>query len=275
MTTRAQKLQKLSLSLPQKNQQLAQGQQQARQIQLQEQIKQANPYGGPQVAQQMGAQQAQQAGKIQLESQQKGQQQSQMIGQMGLEQQARAQRETGAQQQLALGANQRDTANRLAGLSSGLENQLLNDQLQFQRDQAGQTVMNDRQLMDYAALKSRNAEEYSEYAQAANQMAQREIQLLEASYRKISQALNQNYIKKGKPLDQALRKELAEKKQATEKAIQKKKNAAANRSAMFRAGGAILGAVVGTIAAPGAGTAAGATAGASIGEGLGSIAAGI
>jgi hypothetical protein len=269
-TKRAKQLEKLAMSLPSANQQLAQGQQQARQIQLQEQIKQAPTSVGPGFAQQLGAQQAQQAGQIQLGAQQKTQTQAQLVGQMGLEEQARQQRQEGFQQQLALSANQRDTANRLANLDQRLKSQLLDDQLQFQRDQAGRASFNDRQLLDYAALNSRNQQEYMNYVQQAQQMQDREMQLLKAAEQKLTQVINQGYIKKGKRLDQQLKVELTRKKRELQKQIQDKQNKAANRAAMFQAGGAILGTAAGALAGP-----TGAAIGGSIGSGVGTALGGL
>ena len=283
-TKRAKQLEQLAMSLPGQNQQIAQGQQQARQIQLQEQIKQAPGTAGPGFAQQLGAQQAQQAGQIQLGAQKRGQQQAQLAGQMGLEQKAREQRDTGFQQQLAINANQRQTADRLSNLDQRLKSQLLDNQLTFQKDQAGQTFLNERQLMDYAATKARSAEEYANYVQQVNQISQRELQMLQTAERKINQALQQGYIKKGKTLDRELQKELIEKKRILQKQIQDKQNKAANRASMFQAGGVVLGAAAGALAGPAVlGTAAvalagpavvGAMVGAQLGSGLGTTLAG-
>lgn len=270
-STRAKQLEKLAMSLPQENQRTAQAQQQARQVQLQSQIQQASPTAGPALAQQMGAQQAAQAGQIQSQAAQRGQQQTQLMGQTALSEMGRQQRQEGFEQQLALSANQRSAADRLANIDKKLKTQLLDDQLQFRKDQAGQDLLNERQLADWAALKAESGEEFAEYAQAAQQVYEREIQMLETANKKITQALEQGYIAKNKPLDREMRKKLAQQKQALELEIQKKQNKAANKSAIFSTAGALGGAAVGgLIAGP-----AGAMAGSAVGQGLGTVLGGV
>ena len=280
-TNRAKQLEKLTMSLPAANQQAAQGAQQARMVQLQSQIGQLQPgVGGPGLAQQMGAQQAQQAGGIQLAAQKQGQQQMQQAGQQALQQQGREQRQAGFEQQLKLNEQQQNIANRLARIDSRYKNMLLDDQLSFRKDQANQTLLNQRQLADFALLKAKNKEEYAQYAQMSQQIHNRELQLMEAAQAKIDQALRQNYVKKGKPLDRALQKELAEKKRSLDAAIARKKQKAANNALMWNAGGQILGAAaaVGAVAlaAPTGGAslgayAAAAGAGSALGGGFGSL----
>lgn len=267
-TNRAKKLEKLAMSLPQGNQQIAQGQQAARQIQLQEQIKQAPQAMGPAAAQQMGAQQAQQAGAIQLGAQQKGQQQAQLMGQMGLEQKAREQRQAGHEQQLSLNEQQMDFANKINKLDTKLKNQLLDEQLVFQKDQANQGYLNERQLLDYAMTKARSREDFLNYQQQVEQVSSREIQMMEAAAKKLGQAIEQGYISKKRGLDNELKKDLIQKKRAIERRIAERKRAAANRHAMIRSVTGIAGGIIGGIAGGGP---AGAMAGYQIGQGAGSM----
>ena len=272
-TPRAKRLQQLAMSMPQANQEQAQAAQQTRQIQLQEQVRKLQPgQGGPALAQQMGAQQQQKAGAIQLGAAQQGQQQAQLMGQMGLEEQARGQRQAGFEQQIAISKEQRQNANKLSALDVNLKKQLLDNQLEFRRDQAGKTILNERQLMDWAATKAENAEEYAKYAQAAQQVQQREIQLMQAAHNKISQALQQGYVKKGKALDRNLRVKLVQQKRAIENSIRDKQNKASNRSSMFQSGMAVVGAIGGGLIT---GTPMGAAAGASLGSGAGNILANV
>lgn len=271
-TTRARQLEKLAMSLPQENQQMAQAQQQARMTQLQEQVRQAGPGLGPRAAQELGAQQAAQAGQIQLGAAQQTQQQQQLLGQEALAERAREQRGAGFAQQIALGEQQREAADRLARIDRTLKSRLLDDQLQFRRDQAGQALLNERQMADWAVSKAQSAEEYASYAQAAQQVYERELQMLETANKKITQVLQQNYIKEGKPLDRQLRMKLAQQKKQLELEIQKKQNKAANNAAMWQAGGTIVGGVAGALLGGGP---AGAAVGASLGAGLGQIASGL
>lgn len=270
-STRARRLEKLAMSFPQENQRLAQGQQAARQVQLQEQIRSARPGLGPGAAQQLGAQQAARAGQIQLGAQQTGQQQAQLVGQMGLEEQARGQRQRGFEQQIALTQKQRAAADRLSRIDRDIKNQLLDQQLQFRRDRAGQELLNERQLADWALSKAQSAEDYAEYAQAAQQVYQREIQMMDRANKVLTQALQQGQTRDGKILNQNLRKELIQQKRALEHQIQRKQQEAANKAAMFQAGGSILGTAVGAAF----GGASGAAIGGSIGQGVGTAAGGL
>lgn len=269
VTNRSKQLEKLAMSMPQANQQFAQQQQDARKVQLQSQIKSLpQGVGGPALAQQLGAQQQQQAGQIQLGAAQKTQQRQQVIGQEALAGQARQQRQAGFEQQIALTQNQRSIADKISRIDNKYKNMLLDDQLTFRKDQAGQTLLNERQLADWAISKAKSREEYLSYAQAANQIYQREIQVLEAAHKKISQTMQNNYVAKNKPLDRELRKKLAIQKQELERQILEKKNKAANRSSMWSTGGMIVGGAIGAYFGP-----AGAVAGAKLGEGLGQTAA--
>jgi hypothetical protein len=270
-SSRANQLQKLADNLPGANQKVTQGLQQARQTQLQEQIKQAGPQAGTAAAQQIGAQQQAQSGQIQLGQAQKAQTQMGLLGQMGLEEQARGQRQKGFEQEIALSDIQLSQSDKLNRLSSNAKNQILDNQLNFQKNQSGQTLMNQRQLADWALTNARSGEEYAQYAQYAQQIHNRKLQMLETAHKKISQVLQQGYIKEGKPLDRALSRELTQKKANAAAAMAEQKNKAANTAAMFGAGGQILGAVAGSfVPIPGA-----TMVGAAIGKGIGTAAAGL
>lgn len=257
------------MSLPGANQKIAQGQQAARQVQLQEQIKNVpQGMGGPGLAQKMGAQQAQQAGQIQLGAKKQQMAQAQQIGQMGLQQMGREQRQTGFEQQLTLSDKQREFANKLNRLDSRLKNQLLDNQLEFRKDKANQTLLNERQMLDYALMNAKSNEDFENYRQAAQQASKKELLMLEVANQKITQALNQGYIEGKGKLDRNLQKELRQRKKDIEDRIRREKEEAKNRAMMWSAGGAIIGGAIGAFA----GGPAGASAGVSIGSGLGQTA---
>lgn len=270
---RARQLEKLALSLPMENQQFARQQQEARLAQLQQQMSTLSPgTGGVRTAQQLGAQQARQAGDIQLKAAQQTQAQTQVLGQEALAEQARAKRGRGFELTVALNQQQRQAANRLNRIDIQLKNNLLDQQLQFKQTQAGQALFNERQLADWAIAKAQSQEEYANYAQAATQMYQRELQILETANKKLEQILKQNYIKENKPLDREMRRQLTEQKAALELSIKKKENAAKNRISMWQVGGQILGAGVAMLSTLGAPAA---LAAATIGGGITSTLAGL
>lgn len=266
------------MSLPEQNAQAAKGLEQARTVQMQEQLRGIPAgVGGPGLAQKIGGQQAQQTGQIQLQQAQAGQTSAQLMGQMGLEGQAREQRQRGFEQQLTLDKNQQKISESLNNLKKDLGNKLLDQQLTFQKDSAGQTLLNERQLLDWAATKAESAEEFANYAQAMQQVSEREIQMMEMAHKKLTQALTQGEIMRGKKLDRALQKELVEKKRALELEIEKKKNAAANRASIFQAVGTVAGAGLGAYLGAGTptGAATGAAVGGSLGQGLGTAVSGL
>lgn len=242
-TKRAKQLEQLAMSLPKANQEMQQGQRAARDIQLYEQVRQAPQSTGFRAAGQLGAQQAQAAGQEALQAQKAIQTQSQQVGQMGLQEQGRQQRQEGFEQQIQVSENQIKLGNKLNKLDNRLKTQLLDDQLKFQKDQAGQTLLNTRQLADWAVTKAKSKEEYLNYAQQAQQMYQKDIMLHEAAYNKLRQALELGYIKKGQKLDIETKLRLKKAKAAIEKQIRDKKNKAKNKMSMWSAGGKILGGV--------------------------------
>ena len=236
-TKRAKQLEQLAMSLPKANQDMQQGQRAARDIQLYEQVRQAPQGTGFRAAGQVGAQQAQAAGQEALQAQKATQTQSQQVGQMGLQEQGRQQRQEGFEQQIQVSENQRKLGNKLNKLDNRLKTQLLDDQLKFNKDQAGQTLLNTRQLADWAVTKAKSKEEYLNYAQQAKQMYEKDIMLHEAAYNKLKQALELGYIKKGQKLDIETKLRLKKAKLKIEKQIRDKKNKAKNKMSMWAAGG--------------------------------------
>lgn len=260
-TSRTAQLKKLASGLPGANQQVAQGLQEARKTQLQEQIRQAKGPGTTQQAQQMGAQQQQVAGQIQQRAAEQTQAQAAQVGQLGLQEQAAQQRAAGFEQQIALGQREQNIANKLAQLDTRLKNDLLDKQLQFQKDQAGNALFTERQLMDYAAQKAESQEEFQNYAQQAEQMYERKARILDKAHKELLQALERGYIVKNKPLDQEHKKQLLE----AAKVAQEKRDRAVADYQNTKARNSAIGTLVGS----GAGALIGGPAGAAVGGALG------
>jgi len=248
-TSRSRQLKTLASNLPGANQQVQTGLQEARKTQLQSNIKQMAPTANTAAAQQMGQQQQQQAGKIALQGQQQAQEQQTQVGQMALQEQGRAQRETGFGQEMQLSQQDRHIANKLAKLDSKYKTILIDDQMQFKKDKAGETLFNERQLMDYAASHAQSAEEFQDYAQEAEQLYDRKIQIFTTAHKQVVNALEMGFVIKNKPLDQASRKKLVLAKKAYEDKIAKAKIDSANSRARSGAITGILSAAVGAGAA--------------------------
>jgi hypothetical protein len=278
LTPRMKALQNLSNQLPIANQKVAQGQQAARNIQLQQAVKAAPTTGNTiQTAQQTGAAAAGQAGQQMIE--QAGQQVKQQgqLGQVGLAtQQQQAQSNVAS---LKMGAREQEMDNvaRLAQVSEQAKQELYDKQLQFNKDQRGRTMFSERQLMDYALANAKDENDFRNKAQALEQATKRDLQASEQAYALINADLDRKFRLAEQQKDQKAKLEIAEMKRAAAEAMAKKKASSANRAAMFQAGGMVVGAVaggvLGSMVAPGVGTAAGASAGAQIGSAAGGMAA--
>lgn len=270
-TNRTRQLKNLAASFPTANQQTANQLEAARQIQLQGAIGQTPAQGGisqiAPVAQQVGVQQAAQAGAQQVQAAQQATNQATQLGQLALQEKGRelqgqeATRQLGAQRQ----AQQIDLS--LAQLNAKLKNQLIDQQMQFKRDEAGRALLNEQQLVDYAVINSKNDIELAKYQQLAEQAWQKKLYMMQTAQKKIETVLNQGYLKEGQALDQAQKQQLAAAKNALEQKIKRDQARAQNKMAMWQTAGTIVGGAIGAFGGP-----AGATAGATIGGAIGGAA---
>lgn len=274
-TSRTLQLKSLTASLPGANQQVQQGLDEARKTQLQNTIKNSQPAQATTAnAQQLGAQQQAVAGQNALQAQQTTQNQLTSVGQLGLQEAGLQQRQEDADQAIRLNDLQQKAANKLSQLDSSLKNELLDRQLQFQKDKAGNTLFTERQLMDYAASKAQSEEEFANYAQMADQAYSRKIQVLEVAHKKLLQTAEQGYISEGKALDQESKKQIVEKMAAVNGAIDRAKNRQAENKARNQATGTIVGTAIGGAIGsviPGAGTMAGMAIGGALGGAIGGM----
>lgn len=274
MTNRAKQLESLASQMPGANQQIAQGLQQARQMQMQEQIKGMQAPVGPMAAQQMGAQQAQQAGAINVQAAQQLQNQQVQAGQMGLQQQARTQRKEAFSDQIQLSQKQQEYANALNQLGNETRNELLDNQLRFQKDEAGRALMNDRQMLDYALTQAKSEEEFLQWSQGIQQVHERKIQSMEHASRILEEVLRKGHLKNKQQLDQAQRKEILQKKIAMDKQIARERAQKNSRNSMIKGALTVIGAGIAVYATAGLAApvvAAGVSGGAATGGGFGDI----
>lgn len=270
-TQRAKRLETLAMNLSGANKKVAEQQQQARSLGLQQFAKNASPQTTSAQLVQAGAQSAQNAQNIALQQQQQTAASTQAVQQEALQQKQAGLTQQAREDQLSLDKSQMESAATLARLDQSLKNKLLDEQLKFNTDQAGRQVLNERQLADWAATQARDLEEFKNYQQIVDQTTRRELQVYEAAHRQITQTLEQGYVKGKQSLDQEHRLKLEQQKQQLEKTIKEKQQNAANRASMWQAAGTIVGAGVGLIFGP-AGSVAGAALGASIGSGVGTAA---
>ncbi len=264
-TLRMQALRNLSNQLPVANAGIAQGQQAAQQMQLQQAVQKAGPkVQTTTTAQDTGAAAAANQGQQMIEGAKNSLQQNQQVGQVGLgEQQRQGQQEVAGAQQ-GLNQQQMDNVERLANLSEGTKQQLYDANMQFQKDEVGRTLFNEAQLADYAVTKAQNAEQFRNYQQQAEQMNKMKLDLMESAYAKITEDLNQKAAVANQKQDQQVALEIAQKKREADLEMQKARNKAANSAAMWTAGGTAAGAAAGSFGGP-----AGAMAGGSLGGAAG------
>jgi len=276
MNTRINQLNKLAGNIPVVNNNIAQGMQAARTTQLQQAIASMTPdqAGTTQTAQQLGAQQAQMSGAIQVQTAQKNSQQLAQVGQMALQEDRMQKNQELFTRQQAITQRNRALTNQLAQLDNNLKDQLLDQQLSFKQDEFGRTIWNERQLADFAVLQAKTQADLDKFEQTLNQQSQRRLQIMQTVQAKLKQALEQNYLREGQEMDQQTRLFIANlKKQAAEKE-RRERARRASRGAMVQGAFVVAGAVAGTVLAPVGGGAAGAVLGAQVGSGLGSIAVG-
>lgn len=251
--------------MPVANKKIAQQQQAARDISLQRAVSQAAPGSGVRQAQQVGATLAGAAGQQQLAAQQQAGQQAQQLSQAALAEQQRAGAQAVGQQQLATQRQAISTADRLGKLDQNLKNQLFDQQMTFQRDEAGRTMLNDRQLLDYARAKAHSDEQFRNYQQQVEQASQRKIAILEAAHKKLTQEMEQASQGRRQRLDQKTQEELVNMKRHLEKKLEAEQIRRQQKVGMWSMVGTVAGGVIGGVA----GGPAGASAGMGIGGGLG------
>lgn len=267
-TPRLSALKKLSSQIPVANARVAQGQQSARDLQLQQAVKQAPSSMGTQQAQQVGAQQAAAAGQQQLATQEAGIQQQAQVGQMaaqGIQQQQQGQMaglEQGLEQQ------RQSNVQKFANLSEEAKQEMFDSRMSFQKDEMGRIFGNERQLADYAKLTANSDEQFREYTQQAQQAHEFKIQALETMNKRLQAALQSEAARKQEGLDRVSQQKILQMQQEMQRRIEKAKADAAKKGAMYGAIGTVVGAAAGSFGGP-----AGAAAGASIGGSLGQVAA--
>lgn len=269
-TARLKALQNLSSSLPIANQKVAAGQSAARQMQVQQAVKQA-PVGAniPQAAQQTGQAVAENVGQQAVQAAGQNLQQQQQVGQVGLQEQQTQNRATGASLQQGVQEQQMDNVQKLAQLDSKLKQDIYDRNMTFQKDELGRTALNENQMADYARLSATSDEQFKNYQQQANQASQRQLALMDTAYKKIIEDLDFRYQKAKQAGDQQTMRDVETMRTQTAARMDREKARAANSAAAWAAGGMILGGVTGaamgqTAASTGAGAGFGGAAASAI-----------
>jgi hypothetical protein len=264
-SARLKALRSLANQLPVANQRIAAGQKAARDLQLQQAVK-AAPVAAPiaSTAQQTGAALSAQAGQQKLQSAQNAVEQGSEIGKTGLQEEARLGQAGLAEQQSQLRSQEMSNLDRFANISEKAKQDLYDKQMQFQKDEAGRTLFNETQLLDYAAVNARNQEEFKNYQQQAEQMSENKLKMMELAFDKVKQDLDLKYQEAKQAGDNETQAKIIQMQNDMKQQIQNEQNERAQEKAKRGAIGGIVGGVFGGIAGGPGGAAAGASAGSSV-----------
>lgn len=257
-------LDSVSKRMPVANKQLEQQRRAAADLQLQKAVAAAPQAAGIGAAQQMGAATAQHLGQQQVAQAQQNVGQVQQAAGAAIQQKSNEIQNSLAAQQQGLQRQQLTDEQQFFQIAGQKKQELFDARKQFNTDEMGRTFMNTRQLADYAKVNAESDEQLADYAQTAEQIADRNIQMMEVAYRKLEQALQFEQQSGSQKMDQQMKMELIQAKQELQRSIAKKKAESANRAGMFSTGMGIAGAVAGSFAGPG-GAAAGYQAGTAAG----------
>lgn len=260
----------LARSMPVADEEAARAAEQTRQIQLRAQLAQAQPGMTMAQAGQVAGAAAAQQGQAQVQQAARTAQAQTQLGGMGLQAEAQAAQQALQQRSLNLQKQANSNANKLAGLGEGVKDQVLRGREDYNMGQANQKYLNQRQMADYAVKSAKSKQEYQDTMQMVQQTQQREMALMERQYQILKQAIDQEGREGRKKLDQETREQLYTNAAALKKKMDARASELANNTAMWQAGGTIVGAVIGGIY----GGAPGAMAGGAIGGGAGTAAAG-
>jgi hypothetical protein len=162
---------------------------------------------------------------------------------------------------------------RLSAISKGADKQLLSAEKEFKFDSMGRKMLSERQLADWYTTRAATEEDWANYQQASEQMHERRMLVLTASYNKILQMEKQAYAAGAAALDRDTQTAIARAKADLSRKLEDQRKKAANSSVMISAlgtVGTVAGGIVGTIVgkSPMAG-AAGAAAGGMVGTAAG------
>lgn len=237
---RLKALQNLQNALPIANQRVAQGQAAARDMQLQQAVAKApTTQNVTQTSQQTGAAVAQQAGQQNVQQAQASVQQQGQIGQLALGEQGQANQASLANQQLSAQQQQMNNVQRLAQISEEAKQELYDKQMNFERDEAGRTLFNQTQLLDYARVNAQNNEQFQNYAQIAQQASQRKLQFMESAFNKVMADLDYQFKVAEQSGDQNAKMEIERARAAMQNRMNGERTTANNTNVAIGAAGSL------------------------------------
>lgn len=268
---RGLQLQNLMSKLPVANQKVVQGLQEGQRTRMGAQLIQPGmptpaPANMNQIAA-VGAQGVAEQGKTALAGQQATIQQRGQVQQQQIQEGQRAGTEQLANLEQGASQENRRQSQMLANIESDLKTKLIDQQMQFDRDQAGNVLFNVRQLTDWAAANARSEQDFKNRMMVMDQASDRKIAVMRRANELLKQTLEKGYLKDKQIMDHKLQQDLVQRKQALELEIRKAEAKAASKRMMSQGIGTIVGMGVGGVLGGGIG----AMAGGSLGGGVGSM----
>lgn len=274
-TPRMLALKNLAANLPAANSQIAQGQKAAQQMQLQQAVAAAPPSTKTtQAAQGIGAQQAGQAGQQMIETATKETGKRGLTSQLGhqvtQEEQLESQKQVaglkqGSQEQ------QLDNVEKFAKISEKAKQDLYDKQMQFHKDENGRTVFNEEQLADYKRTAAQGSEDFKNYSQSADQINQRNLEMMKQAYRLVDEDMTQKYNEAKAKGNFETMKQIQQDRSDMNDRMAREKARAQNSNGIWSTGGTVVGGVVGAVFGGPAGAAVGMSVGGAAGSAIGNM----
>lgn len=241
MVSRLSKLNNIKKAMPVHNPNAANRAAASRTMGLQQAVA-ASPTGaGPAAAREIGTAMTAQAGQDAVQQAGQAAQTKQQLGQIALSEQDRA-----------------------------LKQEALNDRLNFRTDQAGRTLMNQRQLADFVKANVKDEQEYAHWAQTAQHNSDLHLLALETAEKALQQQLKTMSSRKLNAYEQKQMIELTNYLGDLQEARAKAAAAQQKRGALGGMIGTVAGGVAGSLIAGPAGAAVGAQFGGQGGAYIGS-----
>jgi hypothetical protein len=210
--------------MPVANQKVAQQQAAARDIQLQQAVAAAPASTNTtQAAQQTGAALAQEAGQQQVQNTQQAAAGQNAVAQLGQQVQQIENQKALANQKMAAGQEQMDAEQKFAQISEQAKQEMYDSRRQFETDQLGQKFSNERQLADYARMRTQTEDQWQDYQQKTDQLSKRKIQVLSVANQKLMVAAEQQNAEIEQIKDQMTGTDINSREHAAQQAILEKK----------------------------------------------------
>jgi hypothetical protein len=156
------------------------------------------------------------------------------------------------EQETLLNRDVNNQQTRFSVLNRDLAKKLHDDTMEFQHDELGRTIWNEKQLMDYAVIQAKNQEELENYATMRQQMVERKQQVMKQAYAVIGQTLQQMLSEDLTNTQHAYNQEHQEKRQQLQLWLTARKKEAQDKMDQANRQAAETGALWGIVTAAGA-----------------------